>query len=186
METNLIVIDNFYSNVDEVRKFALTQDFYVVGNYPGARTDCFLNQETRKTIEDVLFPYSGKVIDWFDRPNGYSGSFQITTEKNKSWVHSDYINNWAGILYLTPNAPLSSGTAFFKSKIDESFLGKSNDFQDEVWSDMSKWEKVTDVGNVYNRLILFRSMQWHTALNYFGSDIYNGRLTQVFFMTTER
>ena len=32
---DLIIIDNFYSNVDEVRSFALEQDFNVDGNYPG-------------------------------------------------------------------------------------------------------------------------------------------------------
>ena len=29
MRTNLIVVDNFYQNVDDVRKFALSQDFSV-------------------------------------------------------------------------------------------------------------------------------------------------------------
>ena len=31
MNVNLIVVDDFYDNVDEVRKFALTQNFSVKG-----------------------------------------------------------------------------------------------------------------------------------------------------------
>ena len=38
MQISSYVIDNFYSDVDEVRKFALEQDFSVRGNYPGPRT----------------------------------------------------------------------------------------------------------------------------------------------------
>ena len=42
MEVNAYIVDNFYSNVDEVREFALQQDFGVRGNYPGQRTEPFL------------------------------------------------------------------------------------------------------------------------------------------------
>ena len=41
MNVSLIIIDNFYSNADAVREFALKQDFNVKGNYPGARTKSF-------------------------------------------------------------------------------------------------------------------------------------------------
>ena len=49
MRTNLIVIDDFYNNVDSVREFALAQDFYIKGNYPGARTENFINESTKKS-----------------------------------------------------------------------------------------------------------------------------------------
>ena len=50
---------------------------------------------------------------------------------------------------------------------------------------MTKWELVNQVSNVYNRLILFRADQWHTSQVYFGNTMETGRLTQVFFFTTE-
>ena len=34
-------IDNFYSNPDDTRKFILTQEFKIRGNYPGKRTISF-------------------------------------------------------------------------------------------------------------------------------------------------
>ena len=79
-----------------------------------------------------------------------------------------------GVLYLTPDAPVSGGTGFFRSKIDGSLTSTSHDLGDGVYQNMSLWEKVGEVGNVYNRLILFRADQWHTSLDYFGDDLHNG------------
>ena len=78
MRTNLIVVDNFYQNVDDVRKFALSQNFSVEGNYPGYRTVSFLNESTKKNIERLILPHAGKVINWLEtEPDSYSGAFQI-------------------------------------------------------------------------------------------------------------
>ena len=113
MEVNAYIVDNFYSNVDEVREFALQQDFGVRGNYPGQRTEPFLNQSVMNTIESILEPQWGKIIDWGDE---YTGAYQYTTAKERSWIHCDHTTRWAGVCYLTPNAPLSAGTGLFKHK----------------------------------------------------------------------
>lgn len=189
MTLNLITIDNFYNNVDEVRNFALSQEFNVSGNYPGMRTKSFINENTKQIIENILSPHVGKITDWLDDPtnsDGYTGSFQLTTSQDKSWVHVDRYNDWAGVLYLTPNAPSSGGTGFFKSKIDGSYFSNTYHFPDYAYIDMSRWEVSSVVANVYNRLILFRSNQWHTSLDYFGDSKNDGRLTQVFFIKTEK
>ena len=36
MRQNIIIVDDFYNNPDQVREFALSQEFDVTGNYPGA------------------------------------------------------------------------------------------------------------------------------------------------------
>ena len=187
MKTSLIVIDNLYDNIDEVREFALYLPFDVFGNYPEARTKNHFTESAKNIIENALNLNSEKVVDWLDHEGGYSGSFQMTTRHNSSWVHVDAYNDWAGVLYMTPNAPISGGTGFYKSKIDGSLTGDETqgNFPNGTWTDMSKWEKVSEVGNIYNRLILFRSNQWHTSLDYFGEDMNDGRLTQVFFIKTE-
>ena len=184
MRQNVIIVDDFYNNPDQVREFALSQEFNVTGNYPGARTANFINQSTKDTIQSLL---PEKVTNWLDGPEGYTGAFQLTTGSNSSWIHNDAYNNWAGVLYLTPNAPTSGGTGFFRSKIDGSLTGTNHDsLPDSVWSDVSKWDKVAEVGNIYNRIVLFRADQWHTSLDYFGSGPEDGRLTQVFFIKTEQ
>ena len=38
MRVNSLIIDDFYSNPEEVRDFALQQEFFVEGNFPGFRT----------------------------------------------------------------------------------------------------------------------------------------------------
>ena len=41
------------------------------------------------------------------------------------------------------------------------------------------------VGNVYNRLVLYRGDMFHRSLEYFGNDKNDGRLFQTFFFNTE-
>ena len=52
--------------------------------------------------------------------------------------------------------------------------------------DVTKWDLVDRIGNVYNRLIMYRADNYHVSLDYFGRDMYDGRLFQVFFFNTER
>ena len=58
----LLIIDNFYNNPMETRKFILQQDFRIRGNYPGPRTICFATPEIRDMIQKfILFKYGFKV-----------------------------------------------------------------------------------------------------------------------------
>ena len=57
---------------------------------------------------------------------------------------------------------------------------------DKYSQDLTKWELVDRVGNVFNRLILFNSKRYHMSMDYFGDSKENGRLFQVFFFNTER
>ena len=50
---------------------------------------------------------------------------------------------------------------------------------------MSKWEVVDVVANKFNRLVLYRGDLFHSSLDYFGKDKYDGRLFQTFFFNTE-
>ena len=107
MRVNTLIIDDFYSNPEEVREFALSQDFNVDGNYPGHRTISFLTDDIKKSIQEIIRPFAGEVTHW---GGDYSGSYQYTTAYDRSWIHSDSTTGWAAVLYLTPNAPVSSGT----------------------------------------------------------------------------
>ena len=195
MRTNLIIVDDFYNNVDEVRKFALSQPFDVKGNYPGVRTGCLINDSTRENIQKIVEPHGGKIVDWLESDE-YTGSFQMATSRERTWVHSDNVNNsyvhdspnyWGGVLYLNPDAPLEGGTSFYRSKVNKSIYNHNYDhLASDVYSqDMTKWDIATEVKNIYNRLILFRGDQWHSSSTYFGHDNETGRLTQVFFFMTE-
>lgn len=194
----LIIIDNFYSNPIQTRDFVLKQNFFVEGNFPGKRTRSFANESLKDIIQKYIEPFSGKIIDFpipskenIDLNNIYNGAFQYTTSRDRSWVHIDGYNNWAGILFLTPEAPLDSGTGFYQfydSTSNESEMIKNNSKNDidRFSQDMTKWKLVDKIGNVFNRLILFNSKRYHMSMDYFGDSIENGRLFQVFFFSTER
>ena len=98
MNVNAYIVDDFYSNVDEVREFALQQDFGVRGNYPGQRTKPFLNKSVMDTIEGILSPQWGRIIDWGDE---YTGAYQYTTSRERSWIHCDNTTRWEGLLSYT-------------------------------------------------------------------------------------
>jgi hypothetical protein len=194
----LIVIDNFYNNPLETRQFILQQEFSVKGNYPGQRTISYANQHLMNIIQKYIEPYGGKIIDFpminDDKSNAnnvYNGAFQYTTSRDRSWVHADGFNNWAGVLYLTPNAPLSSGTAFYQfhdgtmCEADTKIFNNKKEI-DTCSQDLTKWKIVDKVGNVFNRLILFNSKRYHMSMDYFGTNKEDGRLFQVFFFSTER
>ena len=194
----LIIIDNFYNNALDTRKYVLTQEFLVRGNYPGQRTISYANDQLKETIQKYVEPFGGKIVDFpipkkdgSDASKIYNGSFQYTTSRDRSWVHIDGYNNWAGVLYLTPDAPLSSGTSFYQfydgttCKRDMELLGNKEE-TDKYSQDLTKWKKVDQVGNIFNRLILFNSNRFHMSMDYFGDTKENGRLFQVFFFSTEK
>ena len=213
---NLLILDNFHQKPYEVREFALKQDFNVDGNYPGHRTRSFLKDldfytgigpnpidvERRgekyqstimQKIADVLRPIAGEITWWGEEE--YTGAFQYTTAKDRSWIHVDHITSWAGVWYLTPYAPVSSGTGLFKHKLTgwttEPYFDDGNvnqTLKDLIYSDswdMTKWDMQAMVGNIFNRLVLYRANQWHQSLDYFGRTKDDGRLFMTFFFNTE-
>jgi hypothetical protein len=188
---NLLVIDNFYNNAMETRNYTLTQDFKVRGNYPGQRTESFANIQLRNMIQGYIEHFSGKITDWPMEKDAYNGAFQYTTSRDRTWIHNDGWNNWAGVLYLTPNAPVTAGTGIYRFRdgtrtVDEADARGNKQMLDNHSQDYTKWELVDRVGNVFNRLVLFNAKQYHASLDYFGTCKEDGRLFQVFFFSTER
>jgi len=193
MRVNTLIIDDFYTNVDEVREFAISQDFGVKGNYPGQRTNSFANNYIKNYLNDFIRPFAGDITYW--TTNEYNGAYQYTTQYERSWIHADSTTTWAGLVYLTPNAPLSGGTGLFKHKetgltsVPTLSNGKINrKLLDEVYmdsQDVTKWDMTDRIANKYNRLVMYRGDLFHTSLDYFGTNKENGRLFQTFFFSTE-
>jgi Family of unknown function (DUF6445) len=181
MRLNLLIIDDFYVNPDQVRNFALTQDFSVKGNYPGARTKSFWSDDIKQAIEHYM-QFAGKITDSFDE-SGYTGAFQIATANDRTWIHSDTNNMWAGVCYLTPDAPYTGGTGLFRHKATGEHTRITHDHEGY---DYTKYDLFDRIGNKYNRLVIYRSDLFHASLDYFGDNLHNGRLFQTFFFDTER
>jgi hypothetical protein len=181
----ITIIDNFYSDPETVRTFALASPYSISGNFPGKRTLPLLkhSQIQAKIQSYVQFP----ITYW---ENEYNGAFQYTTLAESTWIHSDAYTDYAGVLFLTPNAPTNSGTVFYKHIAS----GYHNEPKDKALhagfnfdgNDLSMWEQTDKVANIYNRLVLYDASKWHRSENYFGDNINNGRLFQVFFFCLQK
>lgn len=181
MQSNFIIIDDFYSNPDLVRNFALAQSFDVRGNYPGARTTSFLTEDVKILIQQIINPHGGNITEWFPQ-DGFSGSFQLDTANDRGIIHIDPFNTWAGICYLTPNAPLTSGLGIYRHKSTGDYFAGDKHYE---FNDVTKWDLADIIANKYNRLVLYKNKMFHSNMDYFGSGPENGRLSQLFFFNTE-
>ena len=198
MNCKLLVFNNFYENPDEVREFALKAD-YNSCHLPRFHTESYATVNLLNKIENLLYPLAGKIHDFYipninSSGDTYNGSFQYGTSHKKPWIHIDVIDEidtrwpstWAGVIYLTPNPPVNTGTNLYKHKKFNDDIGKYDDFiimEDRI--NKEKWELYTKVENIYNRAIFYKVNQYHAADNYFGTELNNSRLFQVFFFNTE-
>lgn len=179
MKLNLVIAENFYDDPDAVRAMALNLPFNFKGNYPGVRTAPMLNDSIKNAISHLVSA-AGPVTNWHEE-SGYTGAFQLCTAQDRTWIHADSFNTWAGVCYLTPNAPASGGTALYRHKATGNREKVDSDY--EAY-DYTKWEEIDRIGNVYNRIILYRGNLFHASVDYFGSTFEDGRLFQTFFFDT--
>jgi hypothetical protein len=180
----LWVVDNFYADPDAMRKFALEQEYHQGGigrGYIGRRTfKQFLFPGLKEEFEKIM---NRKITKWEE--HGMNGRFQYSMEGEPLVYHCDD-QSWAGMLYLTPDAPPETGTSTYAKKgtdirhkthpdIMQCFRAGSQNL------DRTLFEPVDVLGNVYNRLVIFNAGYIHSASEYFGYTKENCRLWQMFF-----
>jgi len=178
------VIDNFYKDPDAVREFALSQEYIQGGlgrGFIGSRTaQQFLFPGLKEEFERIM---GRKITRWED--HGMNGRFQYGMEGDPAVYHCDE-QTWAGMLYLTPDAPYSAGTGTFAGRGTDirhsSHPNIMNCFRKGSQNlDGTIFEPVDVIGNAYNRLVIFNAGYLHSALDYFGYTKENSRLWQMFF-----
>ena len=176
-----VVVDNFYKNPDKIREFALKQDFQENPQYHKGKR-C-INPEFRfpglkEQFEKIL---NCNIADWHKYP--VNACFQYCIAGEAPVYHHD-LQQYAGVLFLTPDAPPDTGTRFYRSKNTKRMEFRGEDYEATYKTghyDSTQFDQVDVVGNVYNRLVLFNAHLIHAAPLYFGNDINNGRLFQLFF-----
>jgi hypothetical protein len=173
---NLIVLDNFLPYPNVVRTWALKQKFLDCdqmtqetghkNTWPGLRTST-VDELDIQYANDVLTRISFLAKHYFgvSENMGIRSSFQATRlYDGNSWIHKDDDVHVAGLLYLSPNAPITAGTTLYTEP---------------------PHEPLDVVGNVFNRLIMYRADIYHKSTEYFGDSLETARLTQVFFIKGE-
>lgn len=198
----LTVIDNFLENPDKVRNFALHQEFFKddENKYPGMRTkpiseiDPFFCNEIIKKVFSVYFNFNSEKLTW-----NVDARFQLTDSSyGEGWVHQD-LNKTTGLIYLSPNANLKSGTSIYKTKNNvlnanlNFFADKKHSFfKGDISLEDSKiyrhqnneqFDETISVSNVYNRLLLFDANEYHSAQS-FDNESKEQRLTLIFFINS--
>lgn len=209
-------IDNFYSDPDAIRNFALAQEYTSdpTGRWPGKRSKPLhiLNRELFDTFCDrffsVFFDLSETNLNWV-----LSSEFHIIENldddknsiKNKGWIHYDDSNAvLAGIIYLNKNPDPDSGTSIFRC-IDESVL--QNYHNNGPWVETKKKFYLQNIDenytkslqdnndafvetarfqNVYNRLVAYDCDVPHRFNSCYSPDNNDPRLVQVIFVNDLR
>lgn len=195
------VIESFYEDPDAIRAFALKQKFtyrhelenidYV---YPGCRTeelfdlDKALYEKVCRKLVSIFHNTEKDHMRW-----AISTRFQVVEGKfERGVIHQDTNTIFAGVIYLSPDAPLNTGTSLFKpnalfdeekyqtalKKTEINF--KTNQPVSTTYHNM--FDEVVKVNNVYNTMILFNAQTYHAANEFFGDSLETGRLAQVFFI----
>lgn len=184
------IVDNFYENPDEVRKFALEQE-YVEGGFGrgfiGRRTEQqFLFPGLKERFEEII---GKKITEW--ESHGMNGRFQIAWSGEPLVYHCDS-QKWGGMLYLNPDAPYQCGTTLYAHKqtrartyYNEGWDASWKDVPGDCHLDGTHFEPVDVMGNVYNRLVIFDASAIHSASEYFGTVKENARLWQMFFFDAD-
>jgi len=177
-DRNVIVIDNFLSNPDGVREVTLKETF---------SHDISIHTYATEGIKTDLEKYlSAPITKWDHCHNGRyeSGTCNHTRAMR---YHND--TTWTGILFLTPGAPTSSGVGLYHCKggivknFDDIKFYNHEAYYSAHKRDITKWTQTDRIGNVYNRMVLFKSNRFHLDLEYFGTSLNDGRLVQVFYFS---
>lgn len=191
MRVNAVVIDDFLDDPDHVRTVALNSKYPLTGNFPGQRTyqcDENYNIEIKNKIENIL---KIKIVEWNRHFNSTTNEiidvdtscFQLCLDDATTWIHQDP-NEYTAILYLTPDAPVDSGTGIYMHKKTGIYRHIESHQVDDT--DINNWQLIIFSGNIYNRLFIFRGDLYHrSVVPGFGVNKYTGRLTQTFFFNTE-
>ncbi len=189
---DLVVVDDFYKDPDLIRKWTMDNlTFKGTGASKGERSQRFSIAGTKQKFERIL---GTPIHNW--NYEGYANeTFQFCTADQQTVYHMDR-QKYAGMIFLSPNAPATAGTNFYRSRITgrtsfpdrntkegtelffKSFKGSNKDLN---FYDSTQHELIDRVGNKYNRLVLFNAQQIHAAGDYFGDSIENARYFHIFF-----
>lgn len=188
------IIDGFLDHPEALRDFALKQEYTPGrdGRWPGKRS-----KPLYELSPIVYETYIRKILSIFFNTNEHytyntDTTFQIVDKEYESgWIHRDDCILTA-ILYLTPGSV--SGTSLYERK---DILFDDRTYQDEKLKSYlagngkdcgtarelhnQNFESTLDVKGIFNRLLLFNSLTYHGAHDFFGDNNNDSRLTLVTF-----
>ena len=204
MKFNYAVVDDFYSNPYEIRKYALSLEYpepHDGYTYPGKNSE---GQVYDENMHNQLERIVGQKLK-YPQNAGQAGYFRLS-QLNDQYQQYIHLDPWdvAGVLYLNPpnQSVVEAGTSFWMHKKlgiergprtpeEGAAIGyhtyeavRENLIYDDGL-DETKWLKYAMVPNKFNRLVMFDPMLWHSHNENFGDKKENARLVQLFFLNYE-
>jgi len=199
MHTSIIVVDDFFGAADahRLRDAGLgctypEQD----GAFPGRNS---LERLGIDGLDDIASRLTGERLRPVSPPQSHA-KFRMTlgADRGRAKVHIDHGAYWSGILYLSRPEDCRGGTEFFRHLPTGTERAPLNDDElkamgftsqeqmhqqviEKDSNDDSKWEMTMRVPMRFNRLLLLRPWQWHTAGEAFGDSPDNARLVYLMF-----
>ena len=156
------------------------------------------------SLEYVDISWTASSINFQEVPRFSENKNDI---RNKSsYIHQDHYNDFelAGVVYLTPNIDPDSGTSLYNIKPTSSSKDDSHIFDDEKQDTFREFFKVGHfdeeeytknmktheekfvetlrVQNIFNRLLMYDTSEWHRANSYYNSDGEDARFHLGFFL----
>jgi hypothetical protein len=179
-QPEVVVVDDFLPVPDLVRQLALEQTYEKMGSAGKRSVETFRHMVNPAIFEDLLHRKLTKPWDHYL----INGRFQFCTAEDPLVYHADEQSH-AGIIFLTPEAPVESGISLVRSRVTgardscrDTNIGVTYDGN---LFDGTKWDVVDKIGNIYNRLILWNGRLNHAPSCYFGTELSNARLFWMFF-----
>lgn len=203
MFNRYLIIDDFYSNPDEIVDTALKspkEEAQPADHEPGMlTTNFFLGQPLRELFQKLTLETS---IVSSDSANGRI-LFTQAQEDPAFRVHYDskMHTKWTGVIYLSRENPGVDGTSFWRHKrtgLDvapttveglkkygwDSFEDLDESMSTEA-ADDSFWTRTLTVPYRFNRLVLFRPWHFHSHGPGFGNSPESARVVQTLYFATQ-
>jgi hypothetical protein len=200
---NYWVFDDVLADPVGLRQRCLASKDWILGfpfrqeSWPGRRTMPALEPDELAGIERVVRDATGVPRLWVETaPGGATLNHNCAQSAGAGCAHprphtdSLQLCRYAGVLYLTPDAPEHAGTSFYRQRLPDGSLGGNQvrpphrnlvDALGTRFVPPDSFVEDVRVPNRFNRLLVYRANMIHSASAYFGATPADERLTAVFF-----
>jgi hypothetical protein len=197
MSFPIIIVDDFYSNFNEVKDYAKSLNYYKKDKVtmPGLETkfiheinNDFFNESTKKILS-ILYKNNNKIV--YECRTKFCKITPYGNEYNKQgWIHFDDNNTLSALLYI--QGDYDEGTSFYKKNkeiLSLNYLEKNylyngvkinkDEYNKKLNEHNGQFKEILNVPLIENRLVIFDSSYFHKS-NGYGNHAKN-RIIQTFF-----
>jgi hypothetical protein len=197
------VFDDVLANADAVRERCLAKQDWSLGfphtseSWPGRRALPALETEELSQIEARVMQATGARKLWVQgTPEGKTLNHNcvqaVGAHEAGARPHTDSraLCRYAGVLYLTPDAPQACGTSFYRQRMPGGQLGGNivsgphNNLVEALGTRFvppGSFIEDVRIPNKFNRLLIYSAALIHSATAYCGSVLADERMAAVFF-----